>query len=109
MYLCIGRWNISFVKIQKYAFADSLCHLLTITNRFGKLASWQTSFRKKLGCLTGLVTIISVLFKLTKTIQEKYVSANTGHCQKGAKNSVENNRVKHVFRQYKTGQPYLLV
>ena len=42
------RWKISFIKIQKYAFVCSFINSLAITNSFGKLAIWQTSFRKKL-------------------------------------------------------------
>ena len=33
-------------KTQKYAFTDSFSNLIIITNSFGKLAIWQTSFRK---------------------------------------------------------------
>ena len=45
MYLYISRWEITFLKIQEYEFTDSLSYLLTITNSFGKLTIWQTSFR----------------------------------------------------------------
>ena len=38
---------ISFIKTLKYTFTVSLSSHFTITNSFGKLASWQTSFRKK--------------------------------------------------------------
>ena len=34
-------------KIHKYVFTDSLGNHLSITYSFGKLAIWQTSFRKK--------------------------------------------------------------
>ena len=44
----INRWKISFIKTDKYVFADLFNSNLTITNRFGKFAIWQTSVRKKL-------------------------------------------------------------
>ena len=46
MYFYINRWKISFIKMQKYPFADLFGSHLAITNRFGKFAIWQTSFSK---------------------------------------------------------------
>ena len=48
VYECI--WQISFIKIQKYAFTDSFGNHLTIKYSFGKLAIWQTSFRNETKC-----------------------------------------------------------
>ena len=48
IYFYINSWKISFIKTQKHAFADLFGSHLTITNRFGRFAIWQTSFRKKL-------------------------------------------------------------
>ena len=55
--LCLVYWFVhAFVhqnvndfihKIQKITFTDSFGNYLSITYRFGKLAIWQASFRKK--------------------------------------------------------------
>ena len=47
-----------FTKIKKYAFTDSFGNHLTITYSFGKLAIWQTAFRKKPGFINYVIRIL---------------------------------------------------
>ena len=72
IYSYINRWKISFIKTQKHAFANLFCSHVTITNRFGKFAIWQTSFRKKLECQFKHTQIASLVSLLT-TDEHEYV------------------------------------